>query len=492
MERFLNQPGFMHASRLCAIFAVGALVAVSSINPAARAQNPASSAKPVTALFLSDIHFEPFSDPGKVAKLVASPASEWRSILTAPPSADQADAFAKLQQTCHARGEDATSALYESSLAAMKADAPGARFITVSGDLVAHVFDCKYHALIPAGTEDEYSALVTKTIEYVVLRLRETYPGIPLYVALGNNDSGCGDYKLDPQSEFLGSTGRAITALLPAADRAAAQQSFAAGGNFSALLPEPIAHTRLLVLDDLFLSRRYQSCAGKPDSAPAQNQLAWLKQQLDVARAAKDHVWVMAHIPPGVDPVSTAMHMRNVCSGQSPEVFLSSDDLPALLAQYSDVIQLALFGHTHMDEMRVIGNGAGKPVAAKLVASISPINGNSPSFTVASVDPATATLLDYRVFAASGSTGVNTVWHEEYGFDKAYGVREFSSATIGKLVTGFKADQAAESATSQQYIRSYFGRDESTRLKPFWAQYVCAVSGVTTASYHSCLCGAAQ
>ena len=34
----------------------------------------------VPALFLSDIHFDPFWDPAKVPQLTASPASEWKAI----------------------------------------------------------------------------------------------------------------------------------------------------------------------------------------------------------------------------------------------------------------------------------------------------------------------------------------------------------------------------------------------------------------------------
>ena len=77
-------------------------------------------------------------------------------------------------------------------------------------------------------------------------------------------------------------------------------------------------------------------------------------------------------------------------------MFLSSEALPEVLADYGDVVQLAIFAHTHMDEVRLlnpaIADAAHRPVAVKMVASISPIDGNNPSFTVATIDPVHAIL----------------------------------------------------------------------------------------------------
>ena len=41
------------------------------------------------ALLVSDIHFDPFHDPGKVQQLVKATVSQWESILSAPPSPNQ-------------------------------------------------------------------------------------------------------------------------------------------------------------------------------------------------------------------------------------------------------------------------------------------------------------------------------------------------------------------------------------------------------------------
>ncbi len=458
---------------------------------------PASQPAAVRALMVSDIHFEPFWDPGKAAQLNAAPASAWEAILAAPDTPGRASGFAALQQQCRSRGTDTSYPLLVSSLQAMQADAAGARLITVSGDLIAHDFSCKFAAALPHASPGDYGKFVEKTIAFVLSELRASLPGVPVYAALGNNDSDCGDYRLDAHGAFLADEGRVFAAYLPAADRKRAEQTFADGGNYSAELPAPIRNARIVVLGDLFQSSRYRGCAGKADAAPAAEQIAWLRGQLQDARRAGRRVWVMAHIPTGIDPYSTARKMRDLCGGEDPVMFLSSDALAQTLAQFGDVIELAVFAHTHMDELRLLepvqsdaAPAASRAVAVKLVGSISPVDGNNPSFTVAEVDPETAELADYRVIQASNQTGAGAQWSEEYDFDSAYGEAGFNAASVARLIGRFSHDPAAVSPASREYLHNYFVRDASVVLKAFWPQYVCALDNDTGAAYRSCVCPA--
>lgn len=450
----------------------------------------------VPVLMVSDVHFEPFWDPGKAMQLAAAPVAQWKAILAAPDSADRGQRFADLQQACHARGVDTSYPLLLSSLNAMRTDAAGIRFTTVSGDLIAHAFSCKYKAVFPQATAAEYRSFVEKTIEFTVDALRAVFPGVPVYAALGNNDSDCGDYLLDGQSQFLEETGKVLAANLPAAQRKEAVETFAAGGYYSAALPAPMRHSRVLVLDDVFMSRRYATCSNKPDPQGAAAQIEWLKQQLERARRDEENVWVMGHIPPGVDPYSTLTKGKNICAGAAPQMFLSSEALTDTLAEFGDVIQLAIFAHTHMDEMRLLEPGNGEqdhgPVAVKMVSSISPVDGNNPSFTVGAVDAASGVLTDYRVIAASNQTGVDTKWTEEYGYARAYEEPSFSSSSVAKLVDEFRADPSAQTQASENYLRHYFVGDVSREIRPFWPQYVCALANYTESAYRSCVCGKGQ
>jgi sphingomyelin phosphodiesterase acid-like 3 len=148
-----------------------------------------------------------------------------------------------------------------------------------------------------------------------------------------------------------------------------------------------------------------------------------------------------------------------------------------------------------MDEMRLL-KPEGKntqaendsTVALKIVSSISPVDGNNPSFTIARVDPSTAVLEDYEVIAASNQTGVATRWAKEYDYRETYHEKEFTPATLGKLLGEFRADSTASAAISQAYIRDYFVGDASLLLSPFWPQYVCALDNRTSKSFAACVC----
>jgi sphingomyelin phosphodiesterase acid-like 3 len=449
----------------------------------------------IPALFVSDIHFDPFHDPARVQDLVAAPVSRWRSILSAPPSSNPQQAFAALQQSCHARGVDTPFALLHSSLQAMRSRQPDAQFMTVSGDLIAHAFPCRYAALVPGATPSDYQEFVLKTMSFVMGELRSAFPGVPIYVALGNNDTACGDYQLDAGSDFLAQAGRIVSEGLPPSQRQQVVKEFAEGGYYGIAMAEPMRSTRIIVLNDLFLSPRYRSCAGKPDSAAAAKEMFWLEQQLMQARQSGQRVWVMGHIPPGVDPYSTAARFRNVCGGQAPVLFLSSNKMAGLLVEYADVVRLGIFAHTHMDEMRLLQPEGREPqapgehrVAIKMVPSISPVDGNAPSFTVARVDPSSAMLQNYKVIAASNQTGIAVAWTTEYDFDQTYHETRFSPATVQELIGQFKTDRGAKTAVSEAYIRNYFVGDRSIELSPFWPQYNCAMDNYTAQAYAACVC----
>jgi len=480
-----------------AVAELGAVLACLSFLGVAAAEQGREAAvgETVAAVLVSDIHFEPFFDPGKAVLLAAAPVSGWKGILGGPASTDREQRFAAVEQSCHTRGEDTPYALLASSVQAMQRDGAGAKFVTVSGDLIAHAFQCKYGAVFPHAAAGDYRAFVEKTIEFVVEEVSGAFPGVPVYVALGNNDSDCGDYQLDANSEFLKAVGEEVVRTLPEDERKGAAETYAAGGFFNARMP--VKNARMIVLDDQFMAAKYTTCGGKADASGAEAQLAWLAQQLDEARNRKEKVWVMAHIPPGVDPYATAARMDAVCGGKGPKMFLGSEKLADVLAANADVVELAIFAHTHMDEVRVLkvegaaaGTVAGGGVAVKMVSSISPINGNMPSFTVARVETSTAALKDFKVFAASNATGVDTAWHEEYDWGKTYGEDEFSAAALSKLIAGFAADSQAKTDASQAYIRNFYAGVDSSLLGVVWPEYICALQNDSAEGFKGCVCPA--
>jgi sphingomyelin phosphodiesterase acid-like 3 len=450
-----------------------------------------------SALLVSDIHVDPFHDPEKVRQLVAAPASQWGAILSGPASPNQEAAFATLQQGCQTHGVDTPYTLLRSSLEAMRSRQPDAKFMTVSGDLIAHSLSCRYTTLFPESTPSDYQSFVLKTLSFVMGELRASIPGVPVYVALGNNDTACDDYRLDAGSEFLAQAGRIVAEGLAPSQRQQAIKVFAKGGYYSLTMAAPMRDTRLIVLNDLFLSPKYRTCAGKSDTTAATAEMAWLQGELAQARRLGQRVWVMGHIPPGIDPYSTVARMKDVCGSELPEMFLFSERLADLMMEYGDTIRLGIFAHTHMDELRLLEPEGSDPqpspersVALKLVASISPVDGNNPSFTIAQIDGSTALLRNYEVVAASNQTGIGTTWSSEYDYAQTYHEVQFSPSTVKKLIMEFEDDHGARTEASQQYIRNYYVGDRSAELKPFWPLYVCALANHTAKAYAACVCPA--
>jgi len=491
------------------------LLALLSIIPLpAQAQSPSHSAPTVPALLLSDIHLDPFHDPAKFAALLAAPATGWAVILDAPPSPTQAADFAHLQETCGARGVDTPPALLQSTLHAARQQQPHPLLVTVSGDLMAHLFDCRFHAIAPSASAAEYSAFAAKTIAFVALQLRQTFPSTPIYFALGNNDSGCKDYSEDPGSDFLHAAAVSFSSdAVSPTNRSAILHQFPQLGDYTVTLPAPIRNTRLIVLQDIFESRRYATCNGTSNNNDAAQQIAWLHAQLTAARAAHEHVWVMAHIPPGIDAYSTFTTHRDVCAGQPPVMFLASDALANTLAEFPDVIRLALFAHTHMDEFRVYSSAAGATTPAgtipvKLVPSIAPVNGNNPAFTLAEIDPSTATLKDYTVYRASNQAGgantwdnKDTTWGEEYRFSTTYHLPDLSGASLEKLTTSFVDDKSGSTDASRAYQQFFYVGDagpaksikaamNAAAMQIVWPAYACAITHADAASFRTCACPA--
>jgi sphingomyelin phosphodiesterase acid-like 3 len=465
----------------------------------ARASTPVDP----SVLMLSDINFDPFHDPAKFDQLRNAPVKKWLSILSQPDSPTQATEFAKLQAACSARGIDSSVDLLESSLQAAHRTQPKPAFITVSGDLIGHDFDCRYRKLMNGYVNPAYyNDFVSKTISFVAYRLWLTFPHTPVYVALGNHDSTCKDYAADANSSFLRDT--ATTVMGNSADPATRWSilyNFPHFGDYSVELPKPMHNTRLIVLQDTFESSQHTTCAGaaSPD-AIARQHIEWLRTQLASARKAHEKVWVMAHIPPGVDAYATVAKEQNVCTGGDPVMFHSSNALLHTITDYGDVVQLALFGHSHMDELRVYKSTTDvRPsqtyIPGKLVPSISPVDGNNPAFTIAQVDPRSATVRDYVVYSTDNITGLKAMWKPEYRYSTAYGMPDMSGASLEKVTTRLAKDTTGTALTSIDYERYFFAGDKqshSATMQKSWPEYACSTTQQTAADFRSCACPVAS
>ncbi|HEY4358696.1 MAG TPA: metallophosphoesterase [Acidobacteriaceae bacterium] len=451
----------------------------------------------VNVVMLSDLHFDPYRDPAKFQVLRTAPVEQWEQILGSPASATQANDFASLQKACGARAPDSSWSVIASSLHAAHAQQPKPLFVTVSGDLLTHQFDCRLHTLLPSGTAKDLSDFASKTVTFLAMQLHNAFPGVPVYIALGNNDSGCKDYEDDPGSDFLRNTAKSFSADLPEGpNRDALLQQFVDEGDYNVALPAPMSKTRLIVVQNLFESKWYKTCSETGDTTKAAaTQLTWLRAQLDDARKHGQHAWVMAHIPPGIDVYANFHKMilqpDHLCDVTAPTSFLSTDALADILTDYADVVRLAIFGHTHMDEIKLLRNKSGGIVPAKLVPAISPVNGNNPAFLVARVDPSSSWLKDYGVFVAH-MPDLST-WSETYRYSRAYGQPDFSATSVKRLTSKLVADRTGDSELARTYAKRFYPGDSglyALGLHQLWPAYSCSMVETSGAAVHACMCPA--
>ena len=474
---------------------------ILSLGAAARAQVT------VPAVLLSDVHFDPFHNPHDLPRLLAAPVESWAAILDAPTSLVEDAERAAMQAHCHALSYDTTWPLLKSTLAAARDAQPNPIFVTLSGDLLAHEFQCRFRHLDPAGTPVQLSGFAAKTVAFVALELRRTFPHTPVYVALGNNDSGCADYDETPGNPFAQSTTATMMAAavsgkisIPARPRL----EISPEGDYSLALPVPIRHGRLIVLQDVFDSPYFLICHGGNERSPEASQIAWLRRQLAAAREHHEQVWVMGHIPPGVD-VYASFHSYFLRPGQlcsaALRPFLQDSALSDTLLDYADIIRLGLFAHTHMDEIRLLhrdappGKDTDKPAAVpiKLVPSVTPYFGNHPAFMVAAIDPETLKLRDWQTFVSPSTDGSVKPWPLAYRFSSAYGLPDLSAASAASLVGGFTTDRSGKAPKSTTYRNHFFAGDlglYALGLDQIWPAYACAAREDRLDKFQNCLCPA--
>lgn len=457
--------------------------------PAQAAVPPPTAAG--TFLLLSDIHFDPFAEASLVKRLIAADAGDWRAIFESAALTGYSGP-----------GKDTNYPLLKSALDAAAAAAPKPDFIVLPGDFLAHHFEDNHaRAMGASGDATPAAALAfaVKTLAFVALELSSRFPEPPIFPVIGNNDSGCADYSVQPSGEFLTAAARIFE---PLVTRGTGQQptlpggssapgfaaSFAAGGHYTAKLP--IEHpTTLIAVDSVVWSSRYRTdCGSRPDAGEA--ELAWLRASLESARAAGSSVWIAAHIPPGIDAFKAA-GSGTACPA-SPTAFYAPAVAPAvlgLLQANAGTITLSLGGHTHADDFRLFPGGPGAPsIPHKVAPALSPVFGNAPAFTVMSFDRATGAIRDYtvtRLQAPAHDGGVTSaVWRPEYAFDEAYHQTGFTSASLSAVADAIAAGGAARDAYAS-HLQGGSTNGISARAA---RAYACAIRNLTAESFTTCAC----
>jgi sphingomyelin phosphodiesterase acid-like 3 len=418
-------------------------------------------------IVLSDLHFDPFTQPRLVDRLAAAPPDRWRAIFAAGETTAPSGP-----------GSDTNDALLESTLDGAHQAVPDPRIVVIAGDFLAHDFREKFDRTAKAHDDGAYRVFVDKTIGFLAWELQTAFPRAHLLPAIGNDDGYCGDYQSTPNDAFLAHMAADFAASVGARDPNAFISQFSAGGYYT--VPLPVGNAQAIVLNDVFWSTNYKNACGDPKADPGGDELTWL-QSVQSAMPSGTPVWTIMHIPPGVDVFSTL----RAKSGSAPVMFLAdrfNSELLTSLDSRSTVV-MSIAGHTHMNSFRAIGPDASTPRAPMLVVpSVSPILGNAPSFTVVDVDTSAAWVVDQQVYILSRSKDAWS-WHREYDFDSVYGRGTIDAAHLWSAQQAIFGDERVR-RRFEEYYQSGDGTAPFTDTT--WRAYWCANVALTATEYTAC------
>ncbi|MFZ0311708.1 MAG: metallophosphoesterase [Candidatus Korobacteraceae bacterium] len=401
----------------------------------------ASTAGGKTFLIVSDLHFNPMADSSLVAALASSEPTQWEAILARSKSTS----FSQY-------GEDTNWWLLQSSLDQMRATLPHPAFILVTGDLIAHQFPQTYLKTTNDANRENYRKFVLKTVQFLAEEFRRRFPDTRILLTPGNNDENCGNYSVRADGAFLHDTSDIVRKLAKADD--AFKSSWEALGSYD--VPHPtLPGIRIISLNTIFLSARYKAAkfsedCGPTDSTAATDLFTWLESRLGAAQQAHEKVWLMFHIPPGIDGYSSVVKYQALSkSGTAPltEKMCASAIVPmwqpkwtsqfqTLLAKYEGTVIVSLAGHTHTDDFRLLNSAGAKPDFVLISPAISPVYRQNPAFRVVtfstdgSLNDATVYYLTNLEFASSKTRGD---WAKEYTFSQEWKLGRPDAASLANL-----------------------------------------------------------
>lgn len=462
---------------LCAVLVLGCALAL----PPTIAMADRSS-----FVAISDVHLDPFTGTDADTRLLASDVSQWPAIL------------AGVTIPVATYGSDANVPLLDAMLADAVRRVPSPDFVVYAGDAVVHRLADRVRAVDPGAGQDLVTDMAVKITTFLARRLSGTFPDVPVLLALGNTDAGCGDYEVEPGGSYLARTFPTLRALV-GGDRLEpdAEATWHAGGYYAARHPT-LARTTAVVLNTVLWSTKYENrCgpAGSDSRAPGDAMLTWLQGRLADAAAAGERVWLVYHVPAGVDAYSTAHSKPGAaCRARTVpfwhEPYASA--FASLMERHASMVSAAFSGHIHRDSWRLFAGSDGAPASFEnIVPSVSPVYGNAPAYQVFDYDPSGGPLSEKTTFAVTnlsrGTSGASLAIERLYAFTEAYRVAPFATAALAE-VTAALADNAPSSDRTL-YAR-FYGSGHGDEPETNWPVYGCTPGAPTAAAFDDCRCGA--
>ncbi|MCK7611792.1 metallophosphoesterase [Roseibium sediminicola] len=428
-------------------------------------------------LIVTDIHFDPFTNPALVPELDKSPLSGWPAILkSAPP-------------TIEGYGKDAGFTLMLSALEAAAAQNMSYDYVLYTGDYLSHHFNDHYNKY--AGPSPEgVTSFAVKTTQLVSKLLGESFGGIPVFGVLGNEDSACGDYNIAPSGAYLDGLANQWAKLSLQPQRFG---HFASGGYYKVAHPT-LADQDVIALNSVFWSTRYSDKCNPDGGDPGADVMTWLEQQLSETRDAGRRAQILMHVPPGIDAYDTAQDAGAGTCDAGVELFWRDpylSDYLALMKKYAGTVDYSFSGHTHMDGFTVLRDDGGQPLMVnKISPSVSPKFGNNPAFSVFLYNRKSGVLKDsvtfYLTNLVAATSGAQPEWRPEYTYRGTYSVPDLSADSFASVAETLGSNTQLQ----QRFIDLYSVSAAKKQIdSSSWQAFSCALEAADMDAYKTCYCG---
>ncbi len=447
-------------------------------------------------LIVSDIHFNPMADPSLVAALAAADPTQWEAIL-------ERSKLIRFSQY----GQDTNWWLLRSALDQMRTTLPRPAFIMLPGDLLAHDFPQTFAKITRDNDREHYRVFVLKTLDFLALQFRQRFGDAKILVTPGNNDEECGDNSMQAHGRFLNDTAELARETVEAGP--GFKKEWKEMGIYN--VPHPaIPGVRVISLNTAFFSYRYQPASFGQGCAPvasntAGDLLAWLKSSLAAARQAHQKVWLLFHVPPGID-VAATMHEYESLARENPSAAGAAcskavvplwnpewtSQFDSLLENYQDTVIASFAGHTHTDEFRLIGTPGPKEQFILINPPITPVDNRNPAFRVVifNRDGSLADQSTYYLTNLKQATSkAKGEWAKEYTFSQEWKVKQISAASLESIYRQIGTNQN----TRERWMKLYNVSSPAAKISPGQVGGLyCAIASLDEEAYKSCYCRSAS
>ncbi|KAK6489806.1 acid sphingomyelinase-like phosphodiesterase 3a [Huso huso] len=319
--------------------------------------------------------------------------------------------------------------------------------------------------------------IVINVISNMTHTIREFFPNLQVFPALGNHDYW-------PQDQLPVSTNtiyQAVAELWKPWLTTEALSTLSTGGFYSQIVKPNL---RLISLNTILYYSPNHATENMTDPA---GQFEWLEGTLDTSQQANEKVYIIAHVPVGYLPFA-----RDITAVR--EHF--NERLVRIFLKYSNVIAGHFYGHTHRDSIMVLLDEQGNAVNSLFVApAVTPIMGalesqsNNPGFRLYQYDSSDYNLLDiwqYYLNLTEANEEKKPDWKLEYIMTKYFNIKDIQPRSLYELAQRFEKPQSKE---FQQYFNNFIvSYDNSIVCEGFCkANQVCSIQFLDHDSYSACI-----